>query len=178
MNSPDYCLLIRRPARVRESRSRFQGNPCFGPCQRPPQVRRGAYLVCPRSCVAPRSQGPPNVAEVPLPRPHRSLRPGCPGNMSGETVVISQARRFKTSATEDVDSLFRPKERHIDKMPREEPHTLDPFKRCELPPPTPRTLRVHTRHRQCPSPLPQPQSTEPTCAGPGMDRRRSQPESS
>jgi len=34
------CLLIRRSALVRESLSRFQGSRCFGPCRRPPQIRR------------------------------------------------------------------------------------------------------------------------------------------
>src|SRR5712671_7645062 len=67
-------LLIRRSALVRESLSRFQGSRCFGPCRHPPQIRRGAYRVWPQSFVARRSPGPPNVAETPMPRLHRSQR--------------------------------------------------------------------------------------------------------
>src|SRR6267142_3294523 len=59
---------------LRESLSRFQGSRCFGPCRRPPQIRRGAYRVWPQFFVARRSQGPPNVAEIPIPLPHRSPR--------------------------------------------------------------------------------------------------------
>ena len=34
------CLLIRQSALVRESLSRFQRSRCFGPCPRPPHIRR------------------------------------------------------------------------------------------------------------------------------------------
>src|SRR5437660_12596964 len=79
--------VIRRSALVRESLSRFQGSRCFGPCRRPPQIRRGAYPVWPQSFVARRSQGPPSVAEISMPRPRNPVhgrdihdRPGLPAH--------------------------------------------------------------------------------------------------
>jgi hypothetical protein len=83
----------------------FRGSRCFGPCRHPPQIRRGAYRVWPQSFVARPSQGPPNVAEIPMPRPHRPQRPrglGLPDvrrNYKGSSIPTTERGRMRSGTT-------------------------------------------------------------------------------
>ena len=76
-NSPRHRLTCGSCAEicdVRESLSHFRGSRYSAPCPRRPRIRPAACRVWPQSFVARRSPGPPNVAEIPMPRPHRSQR--------------------------------------------------------------------------------------------------------